>query len=178
MFYRTIKVLSVAALAVMVGFGAGPAAAASPAPPPAGVSTTHNATGAAATARPQIQAAAAALRAGETVQVKVSGGVTESLQVRSGTLQVTRDAATAAGAAGTRATKVSPKDVCATVVTGAIIGLGAAALGAIIAIALLTPGVDVITIVGVTLTIGEWSAIAAVMSSVSAVYALVSAWVC
>lgn len=178
------RILKVAAIVTIVGATAltsvETAAYASPAAKPAVVTVKQGETLAAAMADPQIRRLAAAVRHGATVEIKTANGAITSVKEVGDTLVTTTAGARAANSAAVTpgGHRVQPHSWCTWAVTGAIWGLGAAALTTIIAIALLTPGVDVITIVGVTLSIGEWSAIAAVMGSFSAVYNLVAAWVC
>jgi hypothetical protein len=123
---------------------------------------------AAAKAAPQVKELAAAVRAGATGEIKVAGGMTATVRQAGDALVVTTQPARGELRASW----------CTYAVTGAIWGLGAAVITAAVAIALLTPGVDVITLAGITLSVAEWGAIAAVAGSFSAIYNLVAAWVC
>ena len=80
-------------------------------------------------------------------------------------------------AAASTAVRGDDPDLCAPAVAAAIYGLGAAALTTVVAAAIAS-GAAEITIVGYTLTTGQWSQMAAAIGSFSAVEALVEQYIC
>lgn len=179
MLRRILKMAAIMTIAGATAFTSVETAYATTGASPVIVSVHQHETAAQAKANPQVKELAAAVRAGRTAEIKAPDGRTISLRLVGHKLVVNSfSTSSTAVTTPSAAHQMHPHSWCTWAVAGAIWGLGAATLTTIIAVALLTPGVDVITIVGVTLTIGEWSAIAAVMGSFSAVYNLVAAWVC
>jgi hypothetical protein len=172
---RMAKAAAIAVLAgaVVLGFADGASAA------PGGsaavaIVISHN-TSTVPVNDPFVQQAASVLKSGGSVDLQDRGSTAASLRVVNGVLQVKTP--TANGPTAPTGGIHPDWGFCTAAIAAEILAVGVAVILTLIAIAVII-GAPEVTILGITLSVAAWSAIAGAMGSWAALLAAVATYIC